>query len=71
VPVTQPTSEGAIQLVWDRGRYYLDVDIFPTGEMAWFFRNTETGTHAGTEDNRAEVNNPPRSLLERMRLVRG
>lgn len=72
VPVTEPTSEGAIQLTWDRGRYYLDVEIFPDGRLAWFFKNSETQARAGTDDDvSVRVDDLPHAFVSRLRLVRG
>jgi hypothetical protein len=71
VPVTQPTSEGAIQLVWDRGRHYIDVDVFADGHIAWFYKNNETGSRAGTDEELVTVDDLPQGLLQRLRLLRG
>ena len=60
VPLTQLTGEGAIQMSWDSGRYYFDVDVFPDG-LEWFFRDRETKVIEGTDDERvAEL--PPDAM---------
>jgi len=51
VPMTQITSDGAVQLSWDSGRHYLDIDVYPDGSLAWFYRDRTTGELNGTEDN--------------------
>ena len=49
-PIIQITSEGDVQFAWNRGRYYLDLDIHPDGKVAWFFRDREADDVDGTED---------------------
>lgn len=63
VPLTQLTGEGAIQMSWDSGRYYFDVDVFPDG-LEWFFRDRETKQIEGTDDERV-----PKLPPEAMRFL--
>jgi|GEM_PF-2163189 len=71
VPVTQPTEDGAIQLAWSKGRYYVDVDIYSDASAAWFFKNSETETVAGSgDDQRIQLNSVPLIFLNRLRLLR-
>lgn len=49
-PLTQITSEGALQFAWDKDGNYLDIDIYPNGHIAWFYRNRFTREVEGTED---------------------
>ncbi len=50
LPITQPMGDGAIQLAWDNGQKYLDVEVLPDGNLHWYFRDRETGEVLGTED---------------------
>jgi len=50
LPLVQPTVEGNIQLVWDVGWFYLDIDMRRDFRLEWFFRNRETNELDGTED---------------------
>ena len=43
-------GDGAIQLAWDNGQKYLDVEVLPDGNLHWYFRDRETGEVLGTED---------------------
>jgi len=69
-PLTQPTVDGTIQLVWDRGRHYIEVDIHPDGGLEWFFKNSETGVRAGS-DAREQVTALRQQLVNRLHLLRG
>lgn len=50
LPLTQPTNAGNIQLAWDKGRHYVEVDILPDGRLEWFYRDRETNELDGTEE---------------------
>ena len=51
VPLTQPTVDGAIQLAWDAGRHYLDIDVFSDGTIQWFYRDRQTKELDGSPDD--------------------
>jgi hypothetical protein len=51
LPVTQPTSENAIQLYWDTGDKYLEIDVYADGTLHWFSKNRSTGERDGTDDD--------------------
>ncbi len=55
VPITQPTAEGAIQLAWDSGGLYLDVDVLPQGGVHWYFRDRVTNEVLGTDEEPLET----------------
>ncbi len=50
LPITQLMGDGAIQLAWDNGRKYVDVEVLPDGNFHWYFRDRDTGEVLGTED---------------------
>jgi hypothetical protein len=66
-PLTQPTVDGAIQLAWERGPHYLQVDIYPDSMVEWFYRNRLTEELDGTDEQR--VSGLAQPLLARMRLA--
>ena len=71
-PVTQLTNEGSIQLVWDRGHHYVEVDVYPNATVAWFYKNSVTGMLAGSEgEDREPIDALPLILVNRLRLLRG
>jgi hypothetical protein len=67
LPLTKPTSSGAIQLAWDAGRYYVEIDVLPAGELEWFFRDRESKEVDGTDEDPV-VGLPP-ELVERLKHV--
>jgi hypothetical protein len=68
VPLTQPTVDGAIQLAWDAGRHYLDIDIFSDGTMQWFYRDRETKELDGSPDEKRVTGVSP-ELERRLKVV--
>jgi hypothetical protein len=67
VPMTQLTPDGAVQLSWDSGRRYLDIDVYPDGSLAWFHRDRTTGELDGTEED--TLRSLPNDLLNRLSLL--
>jgi hypothetical protein len=67
-PLTQLASSGAIQLAWDTGRFYLDIDVFPDGRHQWFFRDRTGGEVDASVDDEL-LNDVSRELLQRLDLV--
>lgn len=67
LPLTQPTTTGNIQLAWDAGRFYLEIDVRADGKLEWFFRDRDTNTLDGTEDEPESTVSP--ALLERLGIV--
>jgi hypothetical protein len=67
LPMTQLTPDGAIQLSWDSGRHYVDIDIHPDGSLAWFYRDRTTGALDGTEED--TLISLPNDLLARLTLL--
>lgn len=49
LPLTQKTAEGALQLAWKRQRHYLEIDVFEDGQVAWFYRDSESGDYDGAD----------------------
>lgn len=66
VPLTQTTDE-AIQLAWENGRHYFDVEIYPDGSLEWFYRDRESGEVEGTEDERSMK--PTNAFFNRLNLI--
>lgn len=48
-PRAGPTSEGAIQLVWDKMQHHLTMDIDSAGTFEWFYKNRKTKELDGQE----------------------
>jgi len=67
IPITQPTSEGAIQLAWDNGREYLEVEVLPHNGMNWYFRSRITNEVLGTDDE--PVAELPAAFFERLEQI--
>jgi len=67
-PLTQLTNMNAVQLAWDSGRYYLDIDVFPDGTLQWFFRDRSSNELDGTDDDEF-LEHVPNPLLQRLDLV--
>ena len=65
LPLTQPTNDGAIQLAWERGPHYFQVDVYPDSTVEWFYRNRATNELDGTDDER--VTGLAQPLLARMK----
>jgi hypothetical protein len=56
LPLSQPTNDGGgIQLAWDNGSQYIDVEITPEGLFHWYFRDRATGEVLGTLDQPVDV----------------
>lgn len=64
MPVTQQTPEGAIQLYWDTGSKYIEVDVYSDGTLHWFYKDANSGERDGTDDER--VRGVPGHLLDRL-----
>lgn len=64
LPVTQPTPDGAIQLYWDDGNKYLEVDVYADGTLHWFYKDRAGSERDGTDDDR--VRGVPSHLLNRL-----
>ena len=64
LPVTQPTQEGAIQLAWDDGARFVDVEVFADGTMHWYYRDRSRGQIDGTDDE--PVRGVPVDLVARL-----
>lgn len=67
LPLTQTTGSGSIQLAWDAGRFYVEIDVRPSGELEWFFRDRVNNELDGTEDEPISEVSP--DLLRRLSLV--
>jgi hypothetical protein len=67
LPLTQPTNDGNIQLAWDQGRHYVEIDVCPDGQLEWFYRDRETNELDGTEDDPESA--VSEALLRRLRLT--
>lgn len=65
LPLTQPAADGAIQLAWEKGPHYFQVDIYSDSTIEWFYRNRATNEIDGTDDERAAGLTQP--LLARMK----
>ena len=68
LPLTQSTHRGAIQLAWDAGRHYVEIDVLSDGRVEWFYRDRETNTLDGTEDEPVAII-PYAALIERLKMV--
>jgi hypothetical protein len=68
LPITQPTEEGAVQLAWDDGVQYLEVEVLPAGRIHWYFRNRRSQEVLGTEDS---ISCLPPEFFEKLRLQTG
>lgn len=55
LPLTQMTATGNVQLAWDTGRHYVEVDILPDGTQEWFYRDRKTNVLDGTDEPEAGV----------------
>ena len=49
VPVTGPTESGSLQMYWDTGSRYLEIEILVDATLQWFFRDRQSELTAGTE----------------------
>ncbi len=67
LPITQPTAEGAIQLAWDSGGKYLDVDVLPQGGVHWYFRDRVTNEVLGTDEDPVET--LPPTFFDKLRQL--
>jgi len=50
VPITQCIDDGVLQMAWDNGRQYVDVEIMPDGGFHWYFRDRHQNIVDGSED---------------------
>lgn len=65
LPVTQPTADHeAVQLYWDTGDKYVEIDVHADGTLHWFSKNRTTGERDGTDDDRVFGVPPP--LLDQL-----
>ena len=48
-PLTHRTDGGVIQVAWDSGNVYVDIEVFKDGNIEWFYRNRVTGALDGTD----------------------
>jgi len=65
LPITQPTDEGAVQLAWDDGDQYLEIEVLPADRIHWYFRNRRSEEVLGTEDPLSSL---PKEFFEKLRL---
>jgi hypothetical protein len=64
LPVTQATPDGAIQLYWDTGTKYLEIEVYADGTLHWFFKDLTSGFRDGTDDER--VRGVPSHLMQHL-----
>ena len=50
LPITQSTGDKSLQLAWDNGLQYVDIEITPEGFFHWYFRDRNSGEVLGTGD---------------------
>lgn len=44
-PHAGPTEDGGLQMVWDRERHHLEIEISPSGRYDWFYRDRQADKH--------------------------
>jgi len=66
-PLVQPTSEGALQLAWGNEAHYVEVDVFPDGAVAWFYKDLHDGDFTGTSDEPTQT--WPDEMFEKIELA--
>jgi hypothetical protein len=49
-PHAGPTEDGGLQMVWDRERHHLEIEILPSGRYDWFYRDRQTDKHRDGEN---------------------
>jgi hypothetical protein len=49
-PQAAPGDDNGIRLGWDVGRHLLMVDVLPSRQIHWFYRNRESGEYSGGEN---------------------
>jgi hypothetical protein len=60
-PSAGPGGELGFQLAWNDNEYYLDIDIAPDGQFAWFYKDKINGQSHGSEDGL--LSDPPEELV--------
>lgn len=69
--ITQPTSEAALQMAWNRQNEYLDIEILPDCRVAWFYRNRITSSVDSSGEEPIDVKHiPPRFFKHLKRFLR-
>ncbi len=66
IPTTNPGDAGSLQLSWDDGEKYLEIEILKDKRVHWFFRNRGTDERLGTQESEAVV---PDEFFERFRTL--
>ena len=56
--------DGAIQLYWDAGNKYLEVEVYADGTLRWFYKDRAGLERDGSDDDR--VRGVPSHLLSRL-----
>ncbi|MCP4602834.1 MAG: hypothetical protein GY847_20340 [Proteobacteria bacterium] len=67
-PTAGPGGELGFQFVWNRSRYYLEVEIAPDGRFDWFFTDRHTNKSLGTKEDELLVE-PTEELLRSLARV--
>lgn len=67
VPHAGPTSEGGLQMAWDRDRHYFELEVSPSARYDWFYRDHEENRYWGEED--CTVGSYSSELISTVRLV--
>jgi hypothetical protein len=66
-PQAMPGEAGSLEIAWDIEEHQFDIEVFRSGRIDWFWRNSETGEFTG-EDN-APLLPLPQELLDRLQTA--
>ena len=58
-------DEGSLELSWWIGKHQISVDVFPNGNIDWFWRNSETYEYEGEEGK--ALNSPLEKFIQHFR----
>jgi hypothetical protein len=66
LPLTQVTEDGTVQMAWQIGPRYVDIEIHGPNELEWFFQDRSVGQYASSGESPTRFTD---TLSERLRLV--
>jgi hypothetical protein len=66
LPLTQVTEDGTVQMAWQIGPRYVDIEVHGPNELEWFFQDRSSGEHASSGENLTRFSDKLADYLRRV-----